>query len=41
MTIKIIEREASHIIGMQLETLLQDTREQQIILNSNNPLIKE
>lgn len=31
MTIKIIEREASHIIGMQLETLLQDTREQQII----------
>ncbi|NOU71317.1 AraC family transcriptional regulator [Paenibacillus sp. LMG 31458] len=31
MAIKIIEREHSRIIGMKLETLLQDTREQMII----------
>ncbi|SEB92167.1 GyrI-like domain-containing protein [Paenibacillus sp. GP183] len=31
MAIRIIEREHSRIIGMKLETLLQDTREHQII----------
>ncbi|WP_078549188.1 GyrI-like domain-containing protein [Litchfieldia alkalitelluris] len=31
MTIKIVKRDSAHIIGMKIETLLKDTREQMII----------